>query len=132
MTSGVASIETHESAEAERPALLREVFGRVLRQERTRQGRTLAEVRGKHFGGDYMGVLWLDDDAARRVQAHLDALREALAAAPKPDEAAAAPAEPMSCTGSSTPVISRVLRLVGQSAMSMKRSIQRPGGALPR
>ena len=44
MTSGVASIETHESAEAERPALLREVFGRVLRQERTRQGRTLAEV----------------------------------------------------------------------------------------
>lgn len=46
MTSGVASIETHESAEAERAPLLREVFGRVLRQERTRQGRTLAEVAG--------------------------------------------------------------------------------------
>ncbi|TWS22449.1 helix-turn-helix transcriptional regulator [Tsukamurella sputi] len=44
MTSGVASIETHEQVEAERPPLLREVFGRVLRQERTRQGRTLAEV----------------------------------------------------------------------------------------
>lgn len=44
MTRGVASIDTHEPAEAARPALLREVYGRVLRQERTRQGRTLAEV----------------------------------------------------------------------------------------
>ncbi|CAM3957292.1 MULTISPECIES: helix-turn-helix domain-containing protein [Tsukamurella] len=44
MTSGVASIDTHEPMEAERPPLLREVYGRVLRQERTRQGRTLAEV----------------------------------------------------------------------------------------
>lgn len=44
MTSGVTSIETHEPTAAQRPPLLREVFGRVLRQERTRQGRTLAEV----------------------------------------------------------------------------------------
>lgn len=47
MTTGVASIETQESVEAARPPLLREVFGRVLRQERTRQGRTLAEVAGE-------------------------------------------------------------------------------------
>ena len=31
MTSGVASIETHESAEAERPALLREALDKLRR-----------------------------------------------------------------------------------------------------
>ncbi|WP_216321073.1 hypothetical protein [Deinococcus aestuarii] len=58
--------------------LYRDSSGEVHSEVLLPEGRTLAEVRGKHFGGDYMGVLWLDDDAARRVQAHLDALREEL------------------------------------------------------
>jgi hypothetical protein len=36
-------------------------------------------LRLHQIGGDYMGVLWLGDAAARRVQGHLDAIREELA-----------------------------------------------------
>lgn len=58
--------------------IYRSVDGQVHSETLLPEGRTLAEVRGGRPGGDYMGVLWLDDDVARRVQAHLDALREEL------------------------------------------------------
>lgn len=52
-----------------------EVYSEVLLPE----GQTLAELRRHTIGSDYMGVLWLDDRAARRVQALLDAVREEVA-----------------------------------------------------
>lgn len=58
--------------------LYRSLEGEVHSETFIPGDRTLADLRGQSYGGDYMGVLWLDDGAARRVQAHLDAVREEL------------------------------------------------------
>ncbi|EYB68639.1 hypothetical protein DEIPH_ctg018orf0028 [Deinococcus phoenicis] len=58
--------------------LYRSTGGEVHSETFMPDARTYAALREHHIGGDYMGVLWLDDAAARQVQEALDALRERL------------------------------------------------------
>lgn len=58
--------------------LYRDQEGEVHSEVLLPEGRTLAELRRHTIGGDYMGVLWLDETTARRVQGLLDTLREEL------------------------------------------------------
>lgn len=68
--------------------------GKVHSEVLIPQSQTLAELRQHAIGGDYMGVLWLDDGAARRVQAHLDAIRGELGEAGPGQKAGRAPPDP--------------------------------------
>lgn len=61
--------------------LYRDQGGEVHSEVLLPEGQTRDELRRHTIGGDYMGVLWLDEAAARRVQAQLDALREDLSRA---------------------------------------------------
>ncbi|GMA17332.1 hypothetical protein E5F05_07285 [Deinococcus metallilatus] len=58
--------------------LYRSTEGEVHSETFMPDARTYAAFRQHHIGGDYMGVLWLDDGTARQVQEALNTLRELL------------------------------------------------------
>lgn len=60
--------------------LYRSTGGEVHSETFLPDAQTYTALRQHHIGGDYMGVLWLDDATARQVQETLDALRDLLAA----------------------------------------------------